>query len=402
MNAAHAPLSWHRKGTWTKFKCPWKGCGYNPTKKDFTAEVDRINQLSEKELAAERSEHVKGGAHWHQLLMMMPLFNFGMDRVGVDQLHLVYLNFFKHIFKYTIHEGLPDSKKQIIADYLVAAGYFSYNAVSLEDDPVKCWIGREVKRFLQEAHIHLPFLLRVASAPIDVLDGDEPAEEEGAGIEYDDEDPYAPTEEEIAAEEDEEPLMVRHAVMWDNFLGWVRDIQSEWTSDTDEYRKQRAVRWFNHSRQCSRDLRALKPTGKTWVPHIACYIVTRQIVSMGDPSRRSADSCESFGAMIKHIIKNLTCRRRILTPGQETECRKGHTTWRQTFSRGYVEQCFRRTCVRTGLLHGEENRPYLEREHHRLLSKGRATSATLPKEGCEVQIEHMVRVLMASEVDIDE
>eukprot|EP00966_Prymnesium_polylepis_P234861 5432272-Prymnesium_polylepis.1 len=31
-----------------------------------------------------------------------------MDRCGVDQLHLVYLNFFKHSFKYTVH-GAPAS-----------------------------------------------------------------------------------------------------------------------------------------------------------------------------------------------------------------------------------------------------------------------------------------------------
>ena len=30
------------------------------------------------------------------------------------------------------------------------------------------WIGREVKRFLAEAHIHVPFLLRVVAAPPDM------------------------------------------------------------------------------------------------------------------------------------------------------------------------------------------------------------------------------------------
>ena len=52
-------------------------------------------------------------------------------------------------------------------------------------------------------------------------------------------------------------------------------------------------------------LYTLKPTVKIWVPHIACNIVTRQIVFMGDPPRRSADLCESFGAMIKDVIKHL-------------------------------------------------------------------------------------------------
>ena len=56
-------------------------------------------------------------------------------------------------------------KKAIVRDYLKAAGFYSYNAADVEEDPVKRWIGREVKRFLSEAHIHLPFLLQLAAAP---------------------------------------------------------------------------------------------------------------------------------------------------------------------------------------------------------------------------------------------
>ena len=399
-NLAHAPLSYHRKGVWSKFKCPC--CAYSPNKKQFLLDVKRFDALSDEERKQERKDHVELGNHFHQELLMLPLQHFGMDRMGVDQLHLVYLNFFKHIFRYTIHEGLPDTKKTIIADYLSGAGFYSYNAISIEDDPVKCWIGREVKRFLQEAHMHLPFMLRIANAPIDVLEGDA-AELDGAdGAGYDEDDEYAPTDEELAAEADEEPQMVKHAQVWDHFLNWVREIQSPWdAADTDTYRQTRAVRWFNLSRQCSRDLRALKPTGMTWVPHIACNIVTRQILSMGDPSRRSADSCESFGAMVKKVIKHLTCRRRRLAPGQAVRHHRGSKLWSQTFKRGYVEQCFRRTCVRTTLLHGEENEPYLEASHWKLKQTGRSTQSAIPKQSCEVQVEHMVRIMMAAEADVE-
>ena len=79
-----------------------------------------------------------------------------MMRCGSDQLHLVYLNMFKHMFKYTIHEPLPDSKKALVSRYLKAAGFYSYDAADESDDPVKRWIGREVKRFLHEADQH-PF-----------------------------------------------------------------------------------------------------------------------------------------------------------------------------------------------------------------------------------------------------
>ena len=56
-----------------------------------------------------------------------------MDRCGVDNLHLVYLNFFKHLFKYTIHEGLPETKKTLIRDYCKNAGFYSYDAAGAID-----------------------------------------------------------------------------------------------------------------------------------------------------------------------------------------------------------------------------------------------------------------------------
>ena len=43
------------------------------------------------------------------------------------------------------------------------------------------------------------------------------------------------------------------------------------------------------------------------------FVVPRQIIEMGDPSRRSCDACESLGARFKKIIKHLTCRRVIHT-----------------------------------------------------------------------------------------
>ena len=56
-------------------------------------------------------------------------------------------------------------------DYLIGCNFYSYNAADVEEDPVKRWIGREViKRFLSEAHVHLPFLLRVAAAPPEVCE----------------------------------------------------------------------------------------------------------------------------------------------------------------------------------------------------------------------------------------
>ena len=49
-------------------------------------------------------------------------------------------------------------------NYLKAANFYSYDATE-DENPVMRWIGREVKRFIAEGYIHLPFLLRVAAAP---------------------------------------------------------------------------------------------------------------------------------------------------------------------------------------------------------------------------------------------
>eukprot|EP00327_Prymnesium_parvum_P004280 CAMPEP_0182824034 /NCGR_PEP_ID=MMETSP0006_2-20121128/15076_1 /TAXON_ID=97485 /ORGANISM="Prymnesium parvum, Strain Texoma1" /LENGTH=277 /DNA_ID=CAMNT_0024951007 /DNA_START=450 /DNA_END=1279 /DNA_ORIENTATION=+ len=69
---------------------------------------------------------------------------------------------------------------------------------------------------------------------------------------------------------------------------------------------------------------------------------------------RSADACESYGACAKNVIKHLTCRRRL----------------RSDHGRGYIEQAFRRLAVRSDLLHGPENAPFLQRKDHRLLGTG--------------------------------
>eukprot|EP00965_Chrysotila_dentata_P155066 5123699-Pleurochrysis_carterae.AAC.1 len=63
------------------------------------------------------------------------------------------------------------------------------------------WIGREVKRFLREADVHLPFLLRVASVPDDVLGDLSVNQKTGAAennLEEDDE--LGVTDKELAAE----------------------------------------------------------------------------------------------------------------------------------------------------------------------------------------------------------
>jgi len=237
-----------------------------------------------------------------------------------------------------------------ILKYLREMGFYSYDAADEGDDPVKRWIGREVKRFLHEADIHLPYLLRLAAGRIDRDKDDEGT----GGLDLDDDD-FEPTAEEVAAEAGLPSLLEDNARRWDEFLEWVRGIELPWVEDSDDYRKYRALLYCNGARAVARGLLELKPTMESWVPHIACNVVPRQIVLLGNPSKRSADACESFGAVTKKIIKHLTCRRALSA----------------TYRRGYIEQAFRRVVVRCDLLHGPENTPYLLRRDHVLLGTGR-------------------------------
>ena len=355
---AHLSKGLFYGGKFTPFECP--ECGYRPTAAQAKADLKRFNSMSDAEQKQERAQHLAGGKHWAIELFMGPMAkHMGgrlMRRCGADQLHLIYLNMFKHLFKYTVHEPLPESKKKIVSEYLSAAGFYSYDAADESDDPVKRWIGREVKRFLHEADQHLPFLLGLSSGQIDVCE-ETAAATNAAGEEEMDVsgDEFEPTDEEVAAEAERTPLIHLNAERWDRFLSWVRDIEVPWGEDTDEYRRQRALQYCNGARACARDLHELKPTMASWVPHIACNIVPRQIVELGDSSRRAADACESYGACAKRTIKHLTCRR-ALSAG---------------FTRGYVEQAFRRLVVRASLIHGPENGPFLQRRDAKLVGSGR-------------------------------
>ena len=383
---AHYSPGVAKGGKFTRFTCSC--CGYSPNEKQWRADLKNFNEMTDREQKARRDAHRdaddelnKQQQHHHQELFVPPMVNHGMERAGVDQLHLVFLNLFKHLFKYTIHEGLPDSSKKIISKYLKNAGFYSYDAASKDEDPVAHWIGREVKRFLHEADKHLPFLLQIAAAPADVS-ADMAQHANAAGhqvMDHDDE--YEPTEEELEQEKREEPLMMQNADRWDRFLDLVRSIHVPWPQgeqDTTAYRETRAVEAFNLAAKVANDLLQLKPTMLSWVPHIAVFVVPRQMVELGDPARRSADACESFGAMFKKLIKHSTCRRRM--KGDEKTTHKSKATaqasrarWEQTFNRGYIEQAFTRACVRESLQHGEQNRPYRQRVDARRTSVGKAS-----------------------------
>ena len=115
---------------------------------------------------------------------------------------------------------------------------------------------------------------------------------------------------------------------------------------------------------------------RSWVEHILLFIVPRQIVELGDPTRRSCDACETLGARFKKIIKHLTARNH-LRPGNPAAQRRATSTrtglassWERIFTVGYIEQAFTRLIVEESLRHGEENEQYLLREDVNLRQQG--------------------------------
>jgi hypothetical protein len=65
-----------------------------------------------------------------------PSSQHGELRLRVDNLYyLMYLNVVKHLFKYTILEGLAKAKKELVRAYLKVAGNCSYDAANLEEYP---------------------------------------------------------------------------------------------------------------------------------------------------------------------------------------------------------------------------------------------------------------------------
>ena len=107
---AHYSPGVARGGKFTRFTCSC--CGYNPTEKQWRADLEKWHGMSDEDRAAARAAHMdvddplnSNFKHYHQELYMAPLPQHGMNRCGVDDLHLCYLNMFKHYFRFTIHGG---------------------------------------------------------------------------------------------------------------------------------------------------------------------------------------------------------------------------------------------------------------------------------------------------------
>jgi hypothetical protein len=412
-NLAHYSYGVHRGGAFTKINCAC--CEYSPTERQWRRDLADFHAGTDADQLEQTKAHNEVGIpaadrllnkHHNQVLFQPPgVFN-GMERAGVDQLHLVYLNIFKALFNYTIHQSMPLSKQKLVRNYFKAHNFYSYDAAAEGEDPVKRWIGREVKAFIESAQSHLPFLLRMASCPPDILD-DEIATcvNDQGEIELDDDDDLEVTEEMLEAEEAEEPQMMQHATYWDHFLALVVSIEAPWalgSADTDEYRKGRAVSCFNLAHKVGNSLKECNPDIESWVGHILCFIVPRQMVDLGDPTRRSCDACESIGSTIKKFIKHLTCRRRLGGTHSHSG-RGGKKLWKQTLKRGYIQTTFERVCVRATIIHGEDNAEFSQRGDALLKTKGKvATKASKSPGGLDSPGLSILDLISAPSCDTQE
>ena len=109
---AHLSKGCHEGGKFTRFTCPDDNCGYSPTAAQYKADRAKFDAMTDDEQKEARKAHNENGAHFHVVKYMgMMTRKLGMESYGADELHLIYLNFFKHLFKYTIHEPLPVSKQ---------------------------------------------------------------------------------------------------------------------------------------------------------------------------------------------------------------------------------------------------------------------------------------------------
>ena len=108
---AHYSYGVWKGGTFTPINCR---CGYNPTEAEWRSDLTAFGEKSDAEQVEARKVHNEVGVnepqwngHDRQFLFMPPGVQNGMERAGVDNLHLIYLNVFKLLFLYTVHQNLP-------------------------------------------------------------------------------------------------------------------------------------------------------------------------------------------------------------------------------------------------------------------------------------------------------
>ena len=376
------------------FGCPcgWKS-GNESKYRKYRSDFDALSDAEKKEKRKEHYyvvvESAKGEIEYPhgfcELLMEHVFLNpGGMSAHSPDPLHLTNINLFKQVLSATIFTHCSDEQTTTIEIYLKAVGF----PVKLkrEDgvDPTDGWIGRDCAKMIDEAHLHFPHLLHLAHCPDEFAGAALAAVHNAACSVNDDEDEVAdededldfiPTEEEVAQEEAEEPAMMLAAKTIDAFMDVMYE-QRPFERDDLEYRKARTVPYFKAQVELKRLLNKTDVAAKSTISHVAITEVVRQMVSKGDPGRRSCNVNEAFGAKLKWVMRNLVCRRPPSKKAVKCKRRKLNVKnpkmekWLQTFTAGRIKQTFRRVCLYRKLIDDPAYEHLLQRKDVAIASTG--------------------------------
>ena len=169
---------------------------------------------------------------------------------------------------------------------------------------------------------------------------------------------YRVSDEDLEAEQEANPTMMRHAQHWDSLRSLAYTLRP-FEEDGDEYRKARALEVFKAAVPVVKAMKEHTPEAATVTGHVLLCIVPKLMVLHGCSVRRGSDVAESFGAELKYTIHNLVVRRRAKKRNEQEEHRKlikkddgteELKLWKQTFKVGRVVQAFRRVCVRKAIV----------------------------------------------------
>ena len=293
--------------------------------------------------------------HWDQKLFTPGAFRapLGMMQHAVDPLHLNLLNKFKQLLTGTIFSFLSEEMLNVVQEYCHLMGFMVKFNRKEGEDPVSSWAGPDCRRLMENAATILPHLLHLAHAPASAgpaaraaLEGAKAAiaEPTAADVEDDEDDAdydYIPTPAEVQAEKDATPMLIVCAKAWDRYFELVDYESRVFEEDSDKYREQRMVSYFNAEVATKRDLILLGVGDKSFGSHIGMCVVPRQILTDGDPGRRGCNVNEAFGAKCKDVIHNQVCRRKVCTGKKEHKRMKDDgsiQTWEQTFKFGRIAQ----------------------------------------------------------------
>jgi hypothetical protein len=312
-----------------------------------------------------------------------------MKHHAVDPLHLNLLGKFKAFLSGTIFMFMSDEMLLVLQEWLQLMGFQLRLSREPGEDPTKSWIGPDCRRLMEDASKYLPHMLMLAHAPAsagpaarEALEVAKADRKEGppAPTDADDEDDDGdydepPTAEEIAANEVESPVLMKCARAWDTFFV-LADYESRlFIEDTDKYRAERMVAYFNAEVACKRVLIDLGVYDHSFNSHIGMCVVTRQIMEDGDPGKRGCNVNEAFGAKCKDVIHNLVCRRVQKTEKTMHKKQKADgtlQTWQQAFRVGRIAQTFRHMCIRKKMIDDPRYTHLRQRKDMAILHTGRA------------------------------